>query len=131
MFLEANPDAESMVLLMSPAVATAMAVASNSQTLGPAGGRLFGIDVLTGSIGSRVVILDPTALLVADDGDIDITVSRHGSVQMDAAPTSPPTASTILISLWANDLLGLKIVRFISWKMARANAVLWTNVSYT
>lgn len=130
-FIEANPDAAAAVMLMSPAVATALAVATNSQTLGPNGGTLFGVPVLTGAIGSRVVILDPTALLVADDGELDVTVSRHATVEMEGTATSPPTASTIMVSLWSMNMAGLKIDRFIDWKMARANAVLYTNVSYT
>lgn len=92
-FTAANPNAESFAILMSPAVAIAMAVATNSQTLGSNGGTLFGVPVYTGQIGSRVVILDPTALLVADDGELDITISRQATVELDTAPTSPVTAS--------------------------------------
>lgn len=129
-FVATNPDADSIALLMSPAVAVAMAVATNSQTLGPAGGTLFGVPVHTGQIGSRVVVLDPSALLVADDGDLDVSISRQAAVEMDTTPTSPVTASSALVSLWQLNLVGLKIDRFINWRMARANAVLYTNVSY-
>jgi hypothetical protein len=129
-FIAANPDAASMVLLMSPAVATAVAVATGSDTLGPDGGRLFGIQVHTGTIGSRVIMLDPSALLVADDGDMDITIARHASLEMDTAGTSPPTAGTVMISIWQLGLVALKITRFVHWKMARANSVLYTNVNY-
>lgn len=129
-FIAANPDANSIAILMSPGVATAMAVATGSQTLGPNGGQLFGVDVHTGAIGSRVVILDPSALLVADDGELDVTTARHASVEMESAPTSPVASGTVLLNLWTANLVGLKIDRFINWKMARANAVLYTNVAY-
>lgn len=129
-FIAANPNAASVALLMSPAVATALAVASNSQTLGPDGGTLYGIPVLTGAIGSRVVILDPTALLIADDDGLDITISRQGTVEFDTVATSPPTASTVMVSLWQQGLVGFKIDRFVAWKMARANSAMYTNVAY-
>jgi capsid protein len=129
-FIAANPDAASMAILMSPSVAASVAIATNSTTLGPAGGRVFGIPVHTGTIGSRVVILDPSALLIADDGDMDVTIARHATLEMDTSATSPPTASTVLVSLWSLNLIALKITRFINWKMARNGAALYTNVSY-
>jgi hypothetical protein len=129
-FIATNPNAESMVLLMSPGVAVAVAIATNSQTLGPNGGLLFGVPVHTGAIGGRVVVLDPAALLVADDGEIDVTIARHASVELDTAATSPPAAGTVMVNLWQAGLVGLKIDRFISWRMARANAVLHTSVVY-
>jgi len=129
-FTAANPNAESMALLMSPGVAVAMAVATNSQTLGPNGGTLFGVPVYTGAIGSRVVILDPSALLVADDGELDIAISRQATVEMNTSATSPITAASVIVSLWQLGLTGLRIDRFINWKMSRANSVLYTNVAY-
>jgi hypothetical protein len=130
-FAAANPNAENIVMLMSPSVATAMAIATASTTLGPNGGALFGVTVLTGAIGGRIVVLDPSALLVADDGDMDATVSRHATVEFDTAPTSPITAGSVYINLWQAGLVGVKLDRFMSWRMARANAVTFTNVSYT
>ncbi len=127
-FTAANPDARSMAMLMSPAVATAMALATDKETIGADGGRLFGMPVHTGTIGSRVIILDPSALLIADDGDMDIAVARHATLEMDTAGTSPPTAATVMVSLWQLGLVALRVMRFISWRMARANAVLYTNV---
>ena len=119
-FTATNPGAESMVLLMAPSVAATAAVASNSTTLGINGGTIYGVPVLTGFVGNRVIVLDPSALLIADDAAMDVTVARHASVEMDTAGTSPPTAGTVMISLWQLGLVGLEITRFVSWKMARA-----------
>jgi hypothetical protein len=129
-FIASNPDASSIVLLMSPGQATALAIATNAQDLGSDGGRLFGVPVLTGAIGSRIVILDRSALLVADDGGLDVAASQHGSVELDTTPTSPITASSAYVSLWQANMTGLKIDRTISWKMARPSSVLYTNTSY-
>jgi hypothetical protein len=130
-FTATNPNVETMALLMSPGVAVAMAIATNSQTLGPNGGTLFGVPVHTGQIGSRVIVLDPSALLLADDGGLNVTVARHASVEMDTSATSPVTAGSVYVNLWQAGLVGLKIDRFINYRMARANSVLYTNVSYT
>jgi hypothetical protein len=130
-FTTTNPNAESMALLMSPGVAVALAVATNSQTLGPNGGFLFGTPVHTGSIGGRIIALDPGALLVADDGELDVSVSRQATVELNTTATSPVTAASVITSLWQLDLTGLKVDRFINWRMARANSVLYSNVNYT
>src|SRR5689334_22104275 len=72
-----------MAILMSPGQAAAIAVATNSTTLAPDGGRLFGIPVYTGSIDSPIVILDPSQLLIADEGQMDVSMSTEGSLEFD------------------------------------------------
>jgi hypothetical protein len=128
-FSVANPNSEAVVLT-SPGNAMALAVAANTQTLGPGGGTLYGITVHTGAIGGRVVILDPSALLVADDGGLDVMISRQSAVEFDTLPTSPPTAGSVWVALWQNNLVGFQIDRFINWRMARPNAVVYTNQTY-
>lgn len=126
-----NPNTETMVMLASPAVAIALAVAANTQTLGPDGGTLFGVPVATSqAVGARVIVMDPTALWVADDDGLEVTISAQASLEMDTSASSPPVAGTVLVSLWQHRLVGLKVRRFINWKMARANSVLYTNVAY-
>jgi hypothetical protein len=61
---------------------------------------------------------------------LDIAVSRQATVEMNTTATSPITAASVIVSLWQLGLSGLRVDRFISWKMARANSVLYTNVSY-
>jgi len=36
----------------------------------------------------------------------------------------------VITSLWQLGLTGLRVDRFIDWRMARANSVLYTNVAY-
>lgn len=52
-----------------------------------------------------------------------VDVSREASVQMNSTPDDPQTASTILTSLWANNLLGIRAERMITWRKRRAQAV--------
>jgi hypothetical protein len=129
-FTATNPDSESMAMLMSPRIAVAAAIATNSTTLGINGGMLFGIPVLTGYVGNRVIVLDPSALLIADEGDMDVTVARHASIEMETSATSPPVAGTVMVSLFQLGLVGLIVDRVLSYRMARADAALFTNVAW-
>jgi hypothetical protein len=42
---------------------------------------------------------------------------------MDSAPTDTVDATTVYLSLWQRNLVGLKAERFITWKLARATSV--------
>ena len=76
--------------------------------------------VISSAAGNKIIGVDADGLLVSEGG-IDI---RRGTpdVQMNDAPDSPPTASTVLISTWQRDLVALKVERWINWT-ARSGAV--------
>ena len=123
-FYAANPDAENAVILMTPANAVAVARATNQQTLGARGGSIWGIPVIvSGSVGARLIMLDARQILVADDGGLNVDVSKNAAVQLDSSPTDPTTAATVLLSYFQLNLVGLKITRFVSWKRVRTSAV--------
>ena len=42
---------------------------------------------------------------------------------MDSAPASPADATTVYVSLWQQNLIGLRAERFVHWKRANPNAV--------
>jgi HK97 family phage major capsid protein len=99
--------------------------------LGPAGGTAMSVTVLTSQVlGTNVVALDPRGVLYADDGGINIDVSREASVQMDSAPMNPADATTVYTSFWQNNLIGLRAERFINWKRAKAGSVQRTTQTY-
>jgi HK97 family phage major capsid protein len=101
-FVAANPDVDNMVLLMKPANAVAIARAENVSTLGLTGGSIYGIPVVTsGSVGDRRIALDAQATLFADDGAMNIDVSRNASIHMETAPADPNTSADVFIPLWA------------------------------
>jgi HK97 family phage major capsid protein len=86
------------------------------------GRSLMGIPVVVSGnvpVGS-IVLLEQTQLMVADDGQTTIDTSTEASLQADSAPATPPTP---LISLWQQNLLGIKAERFIYWLMRRVPAV--------
>jgi len=108
--------------------------------LGPLGGSILGIPVLT-STGvaesdaspqtSSIVMIDASELIVADSDELALDVARHAAVQADSAPDDPVTASTVLISLWQQNLYGWRVVRPINWTMRRAGCVATlTGVNY-
>jgi HK97 family phage major capsid protein/HK97 family phage prohead protease len=99
------------------------------------GGNLEGIPVITSenpgltdssANGRLVLAVNTNDILLADDGQVTIDVSREASVQMDSAPTNPPVAATVLQSFWQQNLIGIKAERFITWAKARSTAVVWT-----
>jgi HK97 family phage major capsid protein len=69
---------------------------------------------------SSITLLEQTELMVADDGQTLIDTSTEASLQADSAPATPPTP---LISLWQQNMLGIKAERFIYWLMRRVAAV--------
>lgn len=73
--------------------------------------------------GSRILLIKASEILLADDGETVIDASREASLQMDSAPTNPPTASTVMVSLWQMNLVALRAERFINWAKRRAGAV--------
>jgi HK97 family phage major capsid protein/HK97 family phage prohead protease len=80
------------------------------------GGSIDGINVVTAQL--LVIALQPDLILYADDGGATIDVSREASVQMDTAPMSPADATVVMTSLWQNNLVGLRVERFINWNRA-------------
>jgi hypothetical protein len=89
------------------------------------GGTLNGVPVLTSMNvpSGLMVLLLPNEILVADDGNVVIDASREASLQMNSAPDSPTTASTVLVSLWQQNMTALRAERFINWAPRRTAAV--------
>jgi HK97 family phage major capsid protein len=126
-----------VVLIMSQtnALALSMARTTNGDRYFPdlsmTGGTILGIPVLVSqAAGATITIVLPSEILFADDGGVNIDVSREATVEMSTTPTSPITASTVMVSLWQQNLVGLRAERFINWKRARLASVRYTNQTY-
>jgi HK97 family phage major capsid protein/HK97 family phage prohead protease len=129
-FAAANIPLEGSVWLMNEANAFGLGISINAlgQPLFPGfgtdGGKLFGIPVIvSNNVGLRVILVHAPSILYADEGGVRIDVSREASVQMDSAPTDTVDATTVYLSLWQRNLIGLKAERFITWIRARTAAV--------
>ena len=88
------------------------------------GGSYKGLTFITSqAAGTNVIALQPSLVLYADDGGVTIDASQEASLQMDSAPVSPADATTVYVSLWQTNTIGLRAERFVNWAKANANAV--------
>jgi len=88
------------------------------------GGSYKGLTFVTSqAAGANVIALQPSLVLYADDGGVTIDASQEASLQMDSAPMSPADATTVYVSLWQTNTIGLRAERFVNWAKANANAV--------
>ncbi len=96
------------------------------------GGFIEGVPVVTSeniaanggspADGRIIVALAANSVLLADDGGVDVDISTEATIQAESAPDSPGTTSTVMVSLWQRNLVGIRCERFITWKKARSGA---------
>lgn len=129
-FTAANIPLEGSVWLMNDSNAFGLSISLNAlgqplfPGMTPMGGTLLGMPVVvSNSLSTRVVLLHAPSILYADEGGVRIDVSREASVQMDSAPTDTVDATTVYLSLWQRNLIGLRAERMITWIRARTAAV--------
>lgn len=73
-----------------------------------------------GSNETYIVLVEASEILVADDGQILLDVSREASVQMSSTPSN---SASSMVSLWQSNMVGLRAERYIYWTPRRAAAV--------
>jgi len=126
-----NIPVDGLTIIMSPSNALAWSFYTSgggSDRLFPSltmnGGNVQGINVVTSqAAGALVIAFQPNLILYADDGGVTIDASQEASLQMDSAPASPADATTVYVSLWQTNHVGLRAERFINWKRTMTNAV--------
>lgn len=120
-------------LIMKPTTAVALAAmgANYFPKVGANGGEIWGVPVLTSAntptdasspSNNLIILIDAAEVLYAEDG-IEFSVARHATVQMDDAPDSPPSGTTVMVSLWQRNLVGVGVNRYVHWKRRREGAV--------
>ena len=146
-FIADNLSLSGAVWIMSEQLALSISIMQNAlgqpdfpgmNVNGNQGGTFFGLPVIlsengtanaaeTGppvvAAGSLLILAKASEILLADDGQTEIDVSREASLQMDSAPTSPPSATTVFRSLWQDNLVGIRAERYINWAKRRPNIV--------
>jgi HK97 family phage major capsid protein/HK97 family phage prohead protease len=129
-FISANLTPANGVWIMSATTALALSLVLNDAGtaafpgISMNGGTFFGMPVVVSeAVGNIVILANASDILLADDGQVTIDVSREASVQMDDAPTNPVVAATVLVSLWQHNLVGIRAERMIAWVKGRAAAV--------
>lgn len=145
-FVTANLSLSGAVFIMTEMMALTFALMLNPlgqrefpdiNINGDSGGKFFGLPVVlsenipanagTGDplvgAGTRIILAKASEIMLADDGETMLDASNQASLEMDSAPTSPPTASTVLVSLWQHNMVGIRAERFINWTKRRPGAV--------
>lgn len=141
-FLTANLSLAGAVWLMTEMQALGIALMTNPmgqpefpglQINGASGGSFMGLPVVlsenipgnttSGSEGARIILAKANEILLADDDETMLDISGEASLQMDSAPASPADASTVMISLWQHNMIGIRAERYINWAKRRSGAV--------
>lgn len=133
-FVNADLNLARAVWIMHPRTALSLSLKRNNQDafafpgIMATGGTFFGMPVVTSSAAAAagspgealVVLMDPSEVLLADDGGIAIDMSQEASLQMSDTPSA---GATTLMSLWQNNMAALRAERFINWRRRRDDAV--------
>jgi hypothetical protein len=79
------------------------------------GGDLLGMQVLTTQNVpvNQITIFQPSLIFMAQDAGITVDVSTEASIQGDTAPATPPTG---VLSLWQQNMVGIRAERYITWQ---------------
>ncbi len=141
-FIQANLDPTTAVWIMETTQALAISMMLNplGQPEFPGislkGGTFQGLPVIpsmsaniAGSpdSGKMIILANANDILMADDGGLTVDASREASIEMTDSPTGNAAAGTAgttsLVSMFQENSLALKLVRYINWKKRRAEAV--------
>jgi hypothetical protein len=132
-FIDANNPPQSGVWIMSAANALALSLMLNplGQREFPGismnGGVFEGLPVIVSQhAGTIVVLVNASDIYEADEGGIVVDMSREASLEMKSATLSQDgTAGTgaSLVSLWQNNLVGIRAEKSVNWKRRRISAV--------
>lgn len=137
-FGDANQDPAGIVIVMTPNQALNLGLMHNSlgnrefPNISMAGGFIEGFPVITSTNiasqggsptdGSNIIAINAPGVYLAEEG-VTVDMSREASLQMDSAPDSPETASTVMVSLWQRNLVALKAERYITWAKKYSTSV--------
>lgn len=72
-------------------------------------------DVGSPAEGGEITLLDPSQIVVSDDGGGALEISEETSLAMSDAPAAPST----MVSLWQTDAAALKTTRYANWQRCR------------
>ena len=134
MFATSDVDPTTAVWVMPAAVALRLSMKRTTQDekafpeLSMLGGTWYGIPVIVSNSmvasGSpaelQIALVTQEEVLMADDGGITIDMSTEASVQMNDAPSA---GAQSLVSLWQNNLVGIRAERYINWAPRRASSL--------
>jgi HK97 family phage major capsid protein len=117
--------------IMRPLTAYRIAATLGASAAGDVPRTLFGIPlILSLNSPQQVTLVDASCILLSDEGGIDVETAEETSLQMDSAPDNPPTASTVFVSLWQQNLWAVKVTRWVAYLRAVSGSVVYMTVTY-
>jgi len=136
-FLAANITPDTVLMRQSLALSLSLMETSLGNPQFPGltmnGGTFLGMNAITSENidhtedspqeGALIIFLRAQDIALADDGQAEIDVSTEASIEMSTTPTDPVSASTVLVSLWQHNLVGIRAERMINWVKRRSAAV--------
>ncbi|MGF6569705.1 hypothetical protein ABH945_001781 [Paraburkholderia sp. GAS333] len=109
--------------VMEPATAAMLALGGVSDTLGAQGGFLAGIAAATSeTVPAGVVGLVDSSRVAMLDLGVGLDVAKQALVEIDDG-----SGETKLVSLWQNNLQGIRAVEYLNWKVLDPSAVRWVS----
>lgn len=141
-YLANNLDPTGCVIIMTPQQALSLSLMITSlgnptfPNITMAGGSILGLPVITSTNcqmvgspttgeGQMIVLINAKEVLLADDGQVTIDLSREASIEMvdSSSQTAAGGTGASLVSMFQTASVALKATRFINWKLRRATAV--------
>ncbi len=131
-----NIPTDGLAVIMQPVLASS--IASIYTTLGVpyfpnitgTGGNVLGLQVITSNNvpSGYIISMNPASVAVADEGGLQIDVSREASVELEDNPT---TSAYHLLSAFQANLVFVRAERYISWVRLRSKGVFYlTSAAY-
>ena len=133
-------DADSdLFILVEPATAKAWATKTTADGagafpgMGPSGGQVANTPVVvTDGLASGTIVVADATQIAANAGTIEIDASGQADIQLNTAPDSPVSATTVMQSLWQHDNVALKAMRFFgAHKIGTTAVAVVEGVSYS
>lgn len=130
-----NIDPRGVVLIMPPGVALAASLLRTSvgapefPNISINGGSIQGIPVLVSNYaaiagyGNLVVAVVAPEVNLADDGQVQVDLSREASLELNDSPTQSGTTGVSLVSLWQDNLVAFRAERYLNWGLRRSGVV--------
>jgi hypothetical protein len=93
--------------------------------VGPLGGELLpGVTAIASDqVGSGVAIMVAADAIAGSSDTVVLDGSSNALLQMETAPDSPPTATTVPLSLWQHDMRALRAERWFGFTVHRTSGV--------
>lgn len=122
-FVNSGGQLASAVLLVGSGNAAAISLSRQDAALTVRGGTLAGLPCLASdAVADRVIVIDTSRVLLADDGELAIERAHSASLVMSDSPANTPGS---VVSMFQTNSTAIRLERYMNWKVMDAAAVQW------